>query len=111
MTGINLGAVQQSVFPEQGCSGGINTALGCIPYKTEGFTSALLGFLAGIVGLIAIIVMLIATIMIMTSGGNPEQAKKGKELFTGGITGLFFIIFSVTILRIIAGDIIQLPGF
>jgi hypothetical protein len=42
---------------------------------------------------------------------NAEQVKKGKELFTGAITGLLFIIFSVTLLKIIAGDIIQLPGF
>ena len=108
------GAVQSGalkVNPEGNCSGGIDTALGCIPYDTKGFTAALLGFLAGIVGLIALIVMIIATIMVMTGGSNPEQVKKGKELFTGGVTGLFFIIFSVTILRIIAGDIIQLPGF
>lgn len=99
------------VDPSAGCSDGINTALGCIPYKTDGFSSALLSFLIGIVGLVAIVVMLVATVMIMTGGGNHEQIKKGKELFTGGITGLFFIIFSVTILRIIAGDIIKLPGF
>lgn len=114
--GANSGAAGAAngalkVDPEKGCSGGINTALGCIPYDTSGFTSALLSFLAGTVGLIAIVVMLVATIMIMTGGDNAEQVKKGKELFTGGITGLFFIIFSVTILRIIAGDIIKLPGF
>lgn len=99
------------VNPAAGCSGGINTALGCIPYDTKGFTSSLLGFLIGLVGLIAIVVMLVATFMIMTGGSNPEQVKKGKELFTAGITGLLFIVFSVTILRIIAGDIIKLPGF
>jgi hypothetical protein len=99
------------VDPSSGCSGGINTALGCIPYDTQGFTSAMLTFLIGVVGLIAILVMLVATVMIMTGGSNPEQVKKGKELFTGGITGLFFIIFSVTLLRIVAGDIIKLPGF
>lgn len=91
--------------------GAIDTALGCIPYKTEGFTAALLGFLAGTAGAIALIVMLIATFQIMTGGDNAEQVKKGKELFTGAITGLLFIVFSVTILKIIAGDIINLPGF
>ena len=55
--------------------------------------------------------MLAATIQIMTGGDNAEQVKKGKELFTGAITGLLFIVFSVTLLKIIAGDIIQLPGF
>ena len=55
--------------------------------------------------------MLIATIQIMSGGDNAESVKKGKELFTGAVTGLLFIIFSVTLLKIIAGDIINLPGF
>jgi hypothetical protein len=89
----------------------IDTALGCMPVSTEGFTSALLTFLAGTAGAIALIIMLMATVQIMTGGDNAEQVKKGKELFTGAITGLLFIVFSVTLLKIIAGDIIQLPGF
>jgi len=100
------------MYPTGDCGeGAIDTALGCIPYETKGFTSALLTFLAGTAGAIALVVMLIATIQIMTGGDNAEQVKKGKELFTGAVTGLLFIIFSVTLLKIIAGDIIQLPGF
>lgn len=95
------------------CNGGtgIDTALGCIPFETTGFTSSLLTFLAGMAGAISLVVMLAATVQIMTGGDNAEQVKKGKELFTGAITGLVFIIFSVTLLKIIAGDIIKLPGF
>lgn len=100
-----------AIDPTAGCTDGINTGLGCIPYETRGFTAALLGFLASISGAIALVIMLIATIQIMTGGDNAEQVKKGKELFTGAITGLLFIIFSVTLLRIVAGDIIKLPGF
>jgi len=99
-------------YPTGTCGeGAIDTALGCIPYETEGFTKSLLTFLAGTAGAIALVVMLIATIQIMTGGDNAEQVKKGKELFTGAVTGLLFIIFSVTLLRIVAGDIIKLPGF
>lgn len=102
-----------SGFKPQECNGGtgIDTALGCIPFKTDGFSQALLTFLAGTAGAIALVIMLIATIQIMTGGDNAEQVKKGKELFTGAVTGLLFIIFSVTLLRIVAGDIIKLPGF
>lgn len=89
----------------------IDTALGCLPVETKGFTIALLKFLAGTAGAISLVIMLIATIQIMTGGDNAEQVKKGKELFTSAITGLIFIIFSVTLLRIVAGDIIRLPGF
>jgi hypothetical protein len=103
--------------PTAGCPGSsdtnpqIYTGLGCIPTSTSGFTSALLTFLAGTAGAISLVLMLVATIQIMTGGDNAEQVKKGRELFTGAVTGLLFIIFSVTLLRIIAGDIIQLPGF
>jgi hypothetical protein len=98
--------------PTAGCGDKqINTALGCLNVETSGFTSTLLSFLAGTAGAIALVVMLAATIQIMTGGNNAEQVKKGKELFTGAVTGLLFIIFSVTLLKIIAGDIIKLPGF
>ena len=101
-----------SVDPTGSCgTGSIDTALGCIPYETKGFTSALLTFLAGTAGAVSLVIMLIATFQIMTGGDNAEQVKKGKELFTGAVTGLLFIIFSVTLLKVIAGDIIQLPGF
>ncbi|PIW06772.1 hypothetical protein COW38_04265 [Candidatus Collierbacteria bacterium CG17_big_fil_post_rev_8_21_14_2_50_45_7] len=89
----------------------ISTGLGCLSTSTSGFTSTLLTFLASTAGAISLVIMLIATIQIMTGGDNAEQVKKGKELFTGAITGLLFIIFSVTLLKIIAGDIIKLPGF
>ena len=89
----------------------IDTALGCLSVDIQGFTSTLLKFLAGTAGAISLVIMLIATVQIMTGGDNAEQVKKGKELFTGAITGLLFIIFSVTLLRIVAGDIIQLDGF
>jgi hypothetical protein len=91
--------------------GYIDTALGCLPYNREAFVSALFTFLVGAAGAIAIVVMLIAIFQIMTAGGNPEQLKKGRELFTAAVTGLLFLIFSVSILRIVAGDIIKLPGF
>ena len=103
--------------PTSGCPGSsdanpqINTGLGCLPTSTSGFTSALLIFLSGMAGAISLVIMLIATVQIMTGGDNAEQVKKGKELFTGAITGLLFIIFSVTLLQIIAGGIIDLPGF
>lgn len=111
-TSFNPVLATGTMYPTGDCGeGAIDTALGCIPYETKGFTSALLTFLAGTAGAIALVVMLIATIQIMTGGDNAEQVKKGKELFTGAVTGLLFIIFSVTLLKIIAGDIIQLPGF
>jgi len=55
--------------------------------------------------------MLFAAGLYITSGGDHEKLKKAKELFTAAITGLLFIIFSVVLLRITAGDILKIPGF
>lgn len=91
--------------------GFIDTALGCTPVSIDEFTPVLLKFLIGIAGGAALILMIVGAVMVMTGGSNPEQVQRGKEIFTGAITGLLFIIFSVVVLQIIAGDIIKLPGF
>lgn len=102
----------RAIDPNGNCGDtAIDTALGCLSVETKGFTITLLQFLAGTAGAISLVIMLIATIQIMTGGDNAEQVKKGKELFTSAVTGLLFIIFSVTLLRIVAGDIIQLDYF
>jgi hypothetical protein len=55
--------------------------------------------------------MLIGTFQIMTAAGNSKKIQAGRELFTAALAGLLFLIFSVALLRLIAGNIIQLPGF
>jgi len=100
-----------STFTPNACGdNALDTALGCLPYK-EGLTETLLTFLIGLSGAISLIVMLTSTIQMMTAAGDIEKTTKARELFTAAVVGLLFIIFSVTLLRIIAGDIIKLPGF
>lgn len=48
--------------------------------------------------------------MIMTSGGNTEKTKAGKELLTAAITGLMILIFSVFILDFFGLRILRIPG-
>lgn len=105
----NQGAI--GYFPKSCGPGTLSTALGCIPYTAASFVSTVFSFALGIGGAIALVVMLTATFRIMTAGSNADQLKKGKELFVAAVAGLLFLIFSVVILRFIAGDIIKLPGF
>jgi len=86
------------------------TALGCLPVSQD-LTTTIVSFAIGIAGGISLLVMLLGTIQLMTAGADPEKQKRGKELFTGAIVGLLFIIFSAVLLQTIAGDIIKLPGF
>jgi len=87
----------------------IDTAIGCIPLDTNDFTIAIIRYAIGLAGFTALVIMLIATIIILTGGSNPEQVKKGKEIFTSAIMGLLFIIFSAVILKIINQDILGNP--
>lgn len=105
------GSEGSTINPEGNCENGVNTALGCIPYESSQLIPKLLTFSIGIAGGIALIIMFIGAFIVMTGGNNPEKVQKGKEIITSAIIGLLFIIFSAAILQIIAGDIIQIPGF
>lgn len=98
-------------FPESCGVESLATALGCIPYTREAFVSALLSFIVGISGAIALVVMLMATIQIMTASADAKKLEAGRDLFFSAVAGLLFLIFSVSLLRLVAGDIIKLPGF
>lgn len=98
-------------FPKSCGPDSLSTALGCLPYTSAGFISTLLSFLIGISGAIALTTMLVATIQIMTASGDAKKLQSGRDLFSSALAGLLFLIFSVSLLRLIAGDIIKLPGF
>lgn len=90
----------------------IETGLGCIPTKeTTNFIAWILKFAIGIGGGIAFILMLIGVFQIITSSGDPERLKAGKELITSALIGLLMIIFSLFLLQLIGVQILQIPGF
>ncbi|GAB4026357.1 MAG: hypothetical protein Fur0011_1770 [Candidatus Microgenomates bacterium] len=91
--------------------GSLATALGCLPYAYQPFVTALLRFLVGISGGIALAVMLTGVFRLMTSAGDAKATQSGRDLFSAGVAGLLLVIFSVTLLRLIAADILKLPGF
>jgi hypothetical protein len=89
----------------------INTAIGCVPINLNSFINALLVWTAGIAGGIAFLLMIFGSFQMLTSQGNADQLKKGREQFIAAISGLLFIIFSITLLQIIGADILGIPGF
>ncbi len=104
-----------SCDPETGNVGvglpGVMTAIGCIPTYPQVLISKLMGFAAGIGGGIALLLMIMGAFQMMTSAGNPESIKKGRDQFIAAAIGLIFIIFSATLLRILGVDILNIPGF
>ncbi len=89
----------------------IYTALGCVPAEMDKFVQWLLPILFGISGGIAFLLMVYGFIMMGTSGGDPKKVAGAQETVSSAITGLLLSIFALFILRLIAVDILQIPGF
>jgi len=89
---------------------GIRTALGCMPIDPKELIKRIFPYLLGIGGTIAFGFIIFGGIQVMTSSGDPEKIKGGKELITSALTGLVFIILSLFLLKLIGVDILGLPG-
>jgi len=88
----------------------INTAIGCIPVKLDSFFVWFLPFVFSISGGIAFLLMVYGFITISTSKGDPKAIQGARETITSAITGLLISIFAIFILRLIALDILKIPG-
>lgn len=108
--------ISAAVDPFAGCTvlpgGGprVNTALGCIPVQMGDFVQWLLPKLFGIVGGISFLLLVYGFILIGTSAGDPKKVQGAKETITSAITGLLVSIFSIFLLRLIAINILRIPG-
>ena len=93
-------------------TGGIDTAIGCIPVGSpKAFTIFILKWALGLGGLIAMLFIVYAGFLIMTSSGNPKQVAAGKELLTASVSGLGLLILAAFLLNFIGVSVLGLPGF
>ena len=90
---------------------GINTAIGCIPTEPMRFIAGMMKYVLGFGGGVALLLMIFGSFGMITSSGNPDAIKKGREQFVNAIIGLLFIIFSTLFMEILGVDILGLPGF
>jgi len=89
----------------------IRTAIGCIPTDPSAFIGWVFKLGTFLGGGIAFLLMAWGTFLTMTSAGDPEKLKQGKDIIVSAISGLLFIIFAVFLLRLIGVDILGIPGF
>ena len=88
----------------------VNTALGCVPVEIDKFVVWLLPYLFGIAGGIAFLLMIFGFIKMSTAGGDPKAVQGAKETISSALTGLLVCVFALFILRLIAVDILHIPG-
>ena len=62
-------------------------------------------------GFAALIIIIFSGYKLLVSRANKEIVQGARETLTSAIVGLLFIVFSLVILSVIAGDIIKIPGF
>lgn len=107
-----LGSTTPALALNALCADGVSvdTALGCIPVEMSKFIAWLLPYLFGIGGGISFLLMVYGFIMMTTSGGDPKAVQGAKETVTSAIVGLLICIFAIFILRLIAIDILKIPG-
>lgn len=90
---------------------GIDTAIGCIPLQDSGVLKSVAFFISWAISFssgVAFLLIIISGILIITSSGNPERLKSGRELLTASISGVLFIIFAIFILRVIGVNALQI---
>lgn len=92
-------------------SGVYYTVLGCFSTKAERFIPSFLTILFGVSGGLAFLAVLSGSVTVLTSNGDPIKLANGKETIVNALIGLFLIIFSVFLLRVIGLDLLQIPGF
>ena len=89
---------------------GIYTAIGCIPFTVNGLVDKLLPNIFGIGGGIAFLMMVYGFVMISTSSGDEKKMVAAKQIITSAIIGLLVTIFALFLYKLIAVDILQIPG-
>lgn len=89
---------------------GVQTAIGCIPTDPIAFVRGLVRYTTLIGGGVALLLMISGAFKMITSSGNAEALKNGQDQFRAAIIGLLFVIFTLTLLRIIGVDILNIPG-
>lgn len=90
---------------------GVWTAVGCIKREPVSIVQSLVALGLGGGGGIALLSLLGAGFIYSTSGGDPKRVSQAKDLIVASLTGLLFIIFSVTLLEYIGYSVFRIPGF
>lgn len=87
------------------------TSLGCIPINPASFIERILQFVIGIAGGIVFLALVYGSMTIMTSKGDKDRLRSGKQIIISSLIALSLIIFSLVILSHIGISLFSLPGF
>lgn len=96
---------------QRGIFNALDTAIGCFPASdATQMLTFILRWALGLSGGITFLLIVVSAFLIMSSGGNPEKVKAGRELLTAAVAGLVLVIFSVFILDLLGIRVLRIPG-
>lgn len=89
------------------------TVLGCLSTDPSGapFVKSILSVVFSVSGGLAFLSVLMGAATVLTSAGDPLRLRAGKDMLTNSLLGLFLIIFSIFLLRVVGVEILRIPGF
>jgi len=87
------------------------TVFGCLSIVPGEFVQSMLRIVFSVAGGIAFLSVLYGSALILTSSGDPIKLQNGRETVISSLIGIFLIIFSVFLLRVVGYDILRIPGF
>jgi len=90
---------------------GVWTAIGCIPAKPESIIKTFITIAISAAGGATFLLILAGAFRLSVSQGDPQATKEAKEQITAALTGLVFILLSITMLRFIGVTLFEIPGF
>ncbi len=85
------------------------TVFGCVATDAGGFSDFFLRFFTSVVGGLAFLGMVYGGLKVMLARGEPDAIREGKRYLYGSILGLLVVLFSVFIIRMIGGTILNIP--
>lgn len=110
----NLGdtlRIEGADLPPTPYQGSMYTIIGCLKTDAGEFTQQLVVFFMRIVGGIAFLFLIYGAIIVASSRSNPERLNYGKRVVYASIAGLLIVLGATFIIRIIASNILTIPGF
>lgn len=87
------------------------TDFGCIPQDPILFAQKFYSIILGLIGGVSLLFIIYGGYLTMTSRGDRERLKKAKSYIAYAIAGLLLAIFGFVFIKIIAVDILHIPGF
>lgn len=76
-----------------------------VPTSLTTAVGSIINAVIGIIGLIAVVVIVIGGVFLITSGGDEEKTKEGKNYITYGIIGVIVVVLAYSIVTFVIGGI------